>query len=178
MDDPGGMRGDQRFGDVAGDIQALLERQGTATQSRGERLPFHQFHDQIGDVRASNACVTNIVQRADARVGQLRDRARFTLQRFAASAGIAELAGQHFDRDIAVEPCITRAIHLTHAASANQLDDLECAEAFTGTQIRTRVRHLRRVGGPIEKSVRRGIRRKERLDLRENVRVGCPRAHE
>ena len=47
--------------------------------------------------------------------------------------GIArERVGQDFDRDLALQPRIFRAIHLAHAARAEKRDDLISAESSAG----------------------------------------------
>ena len=43
-----------------------------------------------------------------------------------------EEVGQDLQRDVAIEPRIARAIHLAHAARADERDDFVGAEARTG----------------------------------------------
>lgn len=45
MHDPALVRGLERFRDLRGNAQRLVERQGAACDPLGERLPFYQLHD-------------------------------------------------------------------------------------------------------------------------------------
>ncbi len=68
--------------------------------------------------------VAHVVERADVRVVELRNGARFLLE---ASARLYIAGGgerEHFERDGAIEPNIARTIHLAHAAGAERLEDL------------------------------------------------------
>ena len=51
------------------------------------------------------------------------------------SSGVgAELGGQDLDGDVTTKPRIAGAIHLAHAAAANQRHDLVSAEASAGSE--------------------------------------------
>jgi hypothetical protein len=49
-------------------------------------------------------------------------------------ADLQESTGKHFDRDLAIESRIARAIHLAHAAGANGRDDFVVTELGPGCQ--------------------------------------------
>jgi hypothetical protein len=86
------------------------------------------LHDEERDgVRAGGgALVADVVQRADVRMVQGRDRARFTLE------ALAERAGDRLDRNGAIQPRVDRAIDLAHAAGADLRGDFVDAEARAG----------------------------------------------
>ena len=76
----------------------------------------------------------HVVQRADVRVCQLGDRARFAVEPLAELRIGGERLGQDLDRDRAVEARVAPAIHFAHAASAERGVDLVRAEARAGSQ--------------------------------------------
>ena len=51
------------------------------------------------------------------------DGPRFPFELLAQLLVRRERRGEHLDGDHAIEPCIARAIHLTHAACPEQADD-------------------------------------------------------
>lgn len=73
-------------------------------------------------------------QRADAGMTQRRQRAGLALETaFGLETGCG-LGGQHLDRDPAVDAGVARAEHLSHAAAADEREDLVRAEAGAGSQ--------------------------------------------
>ena len=78
--------------------------------------------------------VTDVVQRANVRMVERRDRARLAIEPIAQLRIGGELRGQHFDRDGAIEPRIARAIHLAHPTAAKQRQDLVSTEASAGSE--------------------------------------------
>jgi hypothetical protein len=81
----------------------------------GQRRTFDQLHDEIVGA--------DVVQRADVRVVERRDRPRLALE------AVAEMLGGHLDRHVASETRVARAVHLTHSAGANRADDLVRTES-------------------------------------------------
>ncbi len=53
-------------------------------------------------------------------------------KRACASGDVAEVRGQHLDRDLAVELQVAGPVDLAHAAGAEGRDDLEGAESDSG----------------------------------------------
>ena len=97
-------------------------------QPIGERLAFEARHDEeVGAV-----VLADIVERADVRVIEGRDRFGFALESLAAIRVGRGFVGQNLDRDGAIEPAVFRAIHLAHAARAERRDDFIGAEAGAG----------------------------------------------
>ena len=136
---------DAAIADLDGDLQRTIRRQCTAREARGQRFPFeileHEKTDRVGDgdrrartgaslVRAWR--VADVIQSADVRVIERRDRARFTVETVAQRRVGGELRRQDFDCDAAIKARVARAIHLAHAARPDERHD------FIGAESRTR----------------------------------------
>jgi hypothetical protein len=86
------------------------------------------------DVLQNEIPRTNIVDLTDVRVIQARNRACFFFEP-AQPIGIrGELGGQDLDRDIATEPAVPRAVHLTHPARAERSDHFVRSDRRSGGQ--------------------------------------------
>ena len=114
--------------DVDRDRQRLGERQRTgAREAIGERLAFEILEDEELVV----AVAADVEERADVRMLQRRDGARFALEALAQLRVGGERVGQDLDGDGAIEPRVTRAVDLAHPARAERRDDLVRAEPRT-----------------------------------------------
>ena len=103
------VRGLEGVGDLPGNPQRFLERDGPLVDPIRQRRPLDQFHDEIVG--------PDVVQGADVRMIERGNRARFTFET------VAEVRGGDLDCDFAPEPRVARAIHLTHSAGTDGLDD-------------------------------------------------------
>ena len=99
-----------------------MGREPRPTRSR-ERLAFEELHDEVLDA----LLVTDVVERADVRVRELRDRLCFALETLA-RLGRGQVVGENLDRDSPLEPGVFCPVHLTHAARADRREDLVRAE--------------------------------------------------
>src|SRR5205809_7520304 len=80
---------------------------------------------------------TDVVDSTDVRIVQRGNRARFVLEALPRFRIGCERACEHLDGDGAIEPGVTRAVDLAHAARAQRRDD------FVRTKTGARVeRHL------------------------------------
>ena len=96
-----------------------------ATGSRAvERLPFEKLEDQIVEL----AVAADVMDGADVRIVQRRDDAGFLLEALARFRIGRQRAGQDLDGDRAIEPGVTGAVDLAHAARADRRDDLVGAQ--------------------------------------------------
>ena len=93
------VRGFERIGDLPRDIDRFVERNGTLSDSVGQRRPFHQFHHQV--IRP------DVVEMADIVMVERRDGSRFLAE------AIAELFGSDFDGYLAADARIAGAIDLS-----------------------------------------------------------------
>ena len=76
VDDAGAVRAVERVGDLRADAQHVGERQRPAREARGQRLALDQLHHQVVGV----ALAADVVQRADVRMVEARDRLRLALE--------------------------------------------------------------------------------------------------
>ena len=93
----------------------------------GDEL-HHEKHDVwplTGGVRDRSG----VVDLRDVRMVQRRERLRLAVEPRRALRIRGERVRQHFQRDVALQPRIARAIHLSHAAFADEGGDLVSLEA-------------------------------------------------
>ena len=120
--------------------QHLVNRQWTSDQPIGERLALEVLHDQERDRRRVRArCLrvrglADIVQTADIRMIERCNGAGFTLEPLSPGAVGRELAGQHLDRDRAIETDVSRLVDLAHAAGPEEPEHVIWTEARAGGQ--------------------------------------------
>ena len=84
-------------------------------------VALHVFKDEVAR--------SDIVEPADVRMVQPRNRAGFLLEPSESIAIARERLGQDFDRHVAAEPSIASAIHLAHTSRAYRRDDFVRAKA-------------------------------------------------
>ena len=101
MDDSIVMSGLQRFRNLSGNVQGLLHGNRTFRNSFRESRPVYQFHDE--EVR------TDIEEAADIVVIQRGDEPCFALE------PLIEALRRDFDRHVASQALISRAIHFAHS---------------------------------------------------------------
>ena len=65
---------------------------------------------------------------------QRRGRAGFLLESMEAIGVGRKRRRQHFDGDVATEPCVARLVDLAHAAGAEGSDDSDAAEVRTWSE--------------------------------------------
>ena len=120
MDDALLVRGVERFGDLPRDVSASAIAQRTALETIGERRSLDELQDER---RLPPSTSSSAVDRADVRMIERRQQARFAREPGAALRIGGEVRGQNLDRDVATEPAVARAIDLAHAAGAERRDD-------------------------------------------------------
>ena len=134
----------ERLGDLPRDRQRLVQRNRALRDPIGQRRAHRR-----APVRRAPSCrlqrLFEAVDRRDVGMIQRRQELRLALEaREAVRIGGEEL-GQDFQRDVAIEPRVARAIHLAHAARADGDDDLVSAEPCSGTHCHTIVRWNARI---------------------------------
>ena len=120
MDDAGAVRLVERRCNLARVVQRLFEREPAADQPRGERLALEMLHDE----KIGLAIAADVVQRADVRVTQRRDRPRLTLEAFAPVRIGRYPRRQDLDRDGSIQTSVACLVHLPHSAYADGREDL------------------------------------------------------
>ena len=90
--------------------------------------------DQLHDERADAARILEAVNLRDVRMIERREHLRLAAEAREALGIVGNGGEQDLDRDLAIQLRIARAIHLAHAAGAQQGDDLVRAEAGAGAE--------------------------------------------
>jgi len=116
-------------GDLGRDCQRVVERQGATLDPAGQRLAIEVLHDEIR--RA--VLFADVVQRADVRVLELRDRARFAIEPFSELGISGERRWQDLDGDDAIETRVARLVDLAHSAGADGRLNFVRAEPNAGS---------------------------------------------
>ena len=94
MHDPGAVRFVERVRDLGAEAQHLFERERALQQPVRQRLALQVLHDEVLGL----ALPAHVVERADVRVRQLRDRLRFALETLAGLGRRRQVRRQHLDR--------------------------------------------------------------------------------
>jgi hypothetical protein len=130
VDDAVRMRGVERIGNLDGEIEKLLDRDPLTPGLIRQHLPIEQFHDE----KVLSVALPDVIQRADVRVTQLRDRSGFSLEALASIGRRRNVRRQDFNRHLATQTCVCRFVHLAHSARADPGGDFIWAEMCTQIQ--------------------------------------------
>ena len=131
MDDVPLVRGGEPASDLRRVIERLARRYRTLPNPRAQRFAFEQLRNDV----VESAFVADVVDGQDVRMVEHAGRARFLLET-AQRIGVGrKIARQNFDRDVALQARVLRAIHLAHAARADG------HENFVRTEQRARGKH-------------------------------------
>ena len=139
MDDAAIVRRLERLRDLTADRDDLADCERTGGQAFGERRPLDELEHECGHVPA----LLDAVDRADVRVIEGRERASLVLEPRPSIRVVREGVGQDLDRNRASEPGVVRAVHLAHAAGAEQRLDAEGPQQAAGREPLHRVRNAR-----------------------------------
>lgn len=120
----------------------LGHRQPLARELVGQRLALQVLHDEevdggllgLSTRRRQRHLVTNVVERADMRVVEARDRARLTFKPVSQVGFAGKALRKHLDGHRTAEPRIGRFVHLTYAPGAELGTNFVRAEACAGAQ--------------------------------------------
>jgi hypothetical protein len=125
VDDSLFVRGRERHDDLDCVVERLAQREPAGAEEVAQRVPLEKLLDQ-------EMPLVDLLERMDRRDTGMAESGQGL--RFALEAGdvvrvAEELIGEHLDRDVAIEPQIPCAIHLSHAAGAEGREDLVGAES-------------------------------------------------
>ena len=124
VDDAPFVRRLERLRDLSGDWQGLVQRQRTFGNTVGQRRPFDEFQHERTFLDPVDLRNVGMIERGKQLGFTLKPRQPFRIVR--------ERIGQDLDRDVALQPRITRAIHLAHPARADGGQDLVGANSNAG----------------------------------------------
>jgi hypothetical protein len=148
--DPDLVRAGERLGHVECELDRPWRRQWPAGHERAERFAPHELHDDESEA----VDLADLVDDGDVRMLECGGGPRFLHEARPSARMGDERRGQDLHGDVAVEPRVTSAVHLSHPARAHALDDLVGAEAAPRRKVFRRP--WKRGGGTRE---RRGGRR-------------------
>ena len=112
-----GVGGLQRCGDLAPDLDDLVDGHGASGDALGQARPGQQLHDEVGGVVLHPA----VVDRHDSLVAQARGCPRLAFE--AGRPGLVGNGAQvdELDRDLAAQHRVGAAPHLAHSAATDPL---------------------------------------------------------
>ena len=120
MRDPRVVRPIERITDLDRDRQRLVDRHDRRSrQARRQRLACEVLEDDVVEI----AVPADVVNRADVRIVECRNRPRFLLEALTGFSVRGKRAAQHFDRNRPIEPRVACPIHLAHSTFTNGRDD-------------------------------------------------------
>src|SRR5262245_4729549 len=128
MDDPGGVRGLERLGDLPANAERLLERKGPRCESLRECLTLHELEHE----KWRFARVFKSVDRSDVRVIERSKRTRLAPEPSEPVRGSLNHVGQHLDRDLTIQFLIPGPVDLSHSSRPQRRENL------VGTETRPR----------------------------------------
>ena len=130
MDDPLVVRRHQCVGNLSGDRQRFIDRNGAFGNALSQRLPFDELHHE--ELRAG--CLLEAVQCGDMGVVERREQLGLALEAREPLGIGRERLRQDLQRDLTTELRVARAIHLTHPARAEWRDHFIGPEPGAGIQ--------------------------------------------
>src|ERR1700685_545328 len=104
----------ERRGDFPSNPQRLLQPQPSPLQAVGQRFAFQVLHDEKIDA----ALRADIMQGADMRVIQRRNRLRLALHALSEIGSRGEMRRQTLDSHITSQPRVASAVDFPHSACA------------------------------------------------------------
>ncbi len=116
---------------VEGGAMVLDARDGPRASRALSVSPSRYYHDDEVDrwaVDARRSIAADVVQHADVRMIERRDRLRLTLESLARGDVGGQSGREHLDRNDAIEPRVAASIHLAHPAGADCIEDFVGAE--------------------------------------------------
>ena len=130
MDDAVPVRGGERVADLDADAQRLVDRHRSPRQPRGQGLALQELHHE----KRGAPVVAHVVERADVRMVDARERPRLALESVAGLPVSHQFIRQDLDGYRPIEPRVTRFVDFAHTARAERGDNLVVAEAGAGSQ--------------------------------------------
>ena len=128
MNDPTLVRRFERFSDLHGDRQRLVQWEAPLSESVGERGAVDQLEDRAPVRRR----FLEPVDRGDIGVVQQRQNLGFPFEARKAIGIRGQKRGKNFDGDVAIQSGVACAIDLSHAARTDEVDNLEDSEPNAG----------------------------------------------
>jgi hypothetical protein len=134
MHHPPAVRGLQRLGDLRAIADDRGQRQRPATEQVTEGLTLDELHDQ----KVGTLMVSDVEERADVGMVELRDGLGLTLEARLQAGVLRELGRQDLDGHAAVEAGVVGAPDLPHPPRPKKRGHLVRTEAASGSDLHGR----------------------------------------
>ncbi len=118
MDDPAAMRCVERVSNLPGEIEYARDRDRSCFDQLPDGSSLQPFH---GDERLT-VLIAELVDRADVRMLEGRRQSRFAFEPRAPVRSRADIFLQELDGNFTAEPEVLRAVHHSHAAIAEAVE--------------------------------------------------------
>ncbi len=116
----------KRIGNLRAEIEQGIGGHGPAADAFTERLTFEDLHDQIG----APIVLAHVVNRANGRMIQRRGGTSLALEPLESRRIAREFHGKKFERDLTTQTRVFRAKDLSHAATAERIEDAVVRNCF------------------------------------------------
>jgi hypothetical protein len=123
------MCGIQCIRDLNADSNDLIESEPAALHAVGERLAVDVLHDE----ERRTVLFADVIQGADIRMRQTRDRSRLAFEALDAFC-CQGIGSEELECDDAIEACVAGAVDFAHPARAHLRQNLERADMRAGTE--------------------------------------------
>ena len=114
------VRGRKPVGDLRPDLERFVGLERPTLEASPERLAVQELHHEVVGVPFA----ADVVEGADVRVVERRDRARFSLEPLAHLGVVGKMRREDFHRDVAPEARVLGAVDLAHPARAERAENL------------------------------------------------------
>ena len=131
VDDPGGVRGLERVGDLDRERQQQIGLERAPGDAMLQRRPVEELHDE----ERAAVLLADVVDGADVGVIQRRRGPRLAAESGQRLGIVGEVGRQELQRDEALQPRVLGFVHDAHAAAAQLLDDAVVRERLTDQRI-------------------------------------------
>lgn len=114
VDDPRRMRRCEAVGDVGCGLRGLARRQRTAAEPVTQRLALQE----LGDDKLHPLVLRELEDAQDVGMGQLGERLGLPFEPRESLGVVRDIARQHLDRHLPLEPLVQGTVHLAHSTGA------------------------------------------------------------
>jgi hypothetical protein len=128
MNDPLLVRCSQPLCDLDSIVGRLADGQRPTSKPFAQRLSFEKFLDDVG----RSLMLADVINSRNVWMVQSTCRLGLVLEAAKAVGILRNIAGQDLDGNVALQPLVSRPVHLPHPASAQRRQDLVGAETGPG----------------------------------------------
>ncbi len=130
MQDVGGVRGLERFGNLPANPDHVVGRERPTADVLGQRRPL----DQLEHERLDATFFGQSIDGADAGMAERGQQPRFAAEPREPRRILGESRRQHLDGHVAVQPGVAGPKHFAHASATDRRDDFVVLDPIAGTK--------------------------------------------